>query len=372
MDYLSENRYQLLFIDDDELMTDGNDAVEPVAGQQQQPQQQQQQQSKNKRNKNKNVIKPILEEKQSQQQQQTPRAVPQQQPQQQQQPKQPQQQPQEQSKQQPEQQAQQQLDQQPKEQPKQQSQQQAQQQQPEQQQPQQQQPQFRYRQRIINNSNRYAGAGVGAGFGVGAAAYRGNSTRYAKTNNNTNNNNNNNNNNLETDEGDGNNTQVVDDRKFITVEQWKAMRGERVKPIYNIRKPGEGELNKKPDWKHMTVLQKNKDNNSNNKSKLSEGNQKGSEEDNGLDYDASMYPQRVGRLQRIVDIEFKFKDDRRRSGAYRSGWMVSRPLNDNAVQQRTANETQPSLTQVAINNNDFETASDPINMNDEAEFPTLG
>ncbi|XP_060664369.1 probable basic-leucine zipper transcription factor K isoform X2 [Drosophila nasuta] len=368
MDYLSENRYQLLFIDDDELMTDGNDAVEPVAGQQQQPQQQQQ--SKNKRNKNKNVNKPILEEKQSQQQQQAPRAapekkLPQQQPQQQQQPKQPQQQPQEQPKQQPQQQAQQQLDQQPKEQPKQQSQ----QQQPEQQQPQQQQPQFRYRQRIINNSNRYAGAGagVGAGFGVGAAAYRGNSTRYAKTNNNTNNNNNNN---LETDEGDGNNTQVVDDRKFITVEQWKAMRGERVKPIYNIRKPGEGELNKKPDWKHMTVLQKNKDNN--NKSKLSEGIQKGSEEDNGLDYDASMYPQRVGRLQRIVDIEFKFKDDRRRSGAYRSGWMVSRPLNDNAVQQRTANETQPSLTQVAINNNDFETASDQINMNDEAEFPTLG
>ncbi|KAH8387560.1 hypothetical protein KR093_007828 [Drosophila rubida] len=164
------------------------------------------------------------------------------------------------------------------------------------------------------------------------------------------------------------------------------MRGQRAKPIYNIRKPGEGEANK-PDWKQMIVLQKKKPLPSCK-----------SDEDNGLEYDASMYPQRVGRLQRIVDIEFKFKDDRRRSGAYRSGWMVARPINAQpqaALEQRAAGNGNANGNANGNSNgnnngngnangsgngngngngnsNESETASDPINMNDEAEFPTLG
>nr|XP_032296435.1 plasminogen activator inhibitor 1 RNA-binding protein [Drosophila virilis] len=132
----------------------------------------------------------------------------------------------------------------------------------------------------------------------------------------------------------GENLIEEDDTKYITVEEWRAMRVERAKPIYNIRKAGEGEVNK-PDWKKMIVLPKKKPSKTDN--------------DSGLEYDASMYPQRVGRLQRIMDIEFKFKDDRRRSG-YLSGWAGGRPLNKSEA----------------------ESVSDPINMNDEIEFPTLG
>ncbi|XP_034479174.1 uncharacterized protein LOC117785327 [Drosophila innubila] len=127
-----------------------------------------------------------------------------------------------------------------------------------------------------------------------------------------------------------------DDTKYITVEQWRAMHGVRAKPIYNIRKPGEGEPNK-PDWKKMTVLQKKKQQQANK-----------SEDDNNLEYDATMYPQRVGRLQRIMDIEFKFKDDRRRSG-YLSGWSGR-----------------------AYNKSESEGTAESINMADEMEFPTLG
>ncbi|KAL7744699.1 hypothetical protein ACLKA6_017194 [Drosophila palustris] len=132
-----------------------------------------------------------------------------------------------------------------------------------------------------------------------------------------------------------NSMEEEDDTKYITVEQWRAMNVERAKPIYNIRKPGEGEPNK-PDWKKMTVLRKKE-------KQLSK-----SEEDNNLEYDASMYPQRVGRLQRIVDIEFKFKDDRRRSG-YLSNWSGR-----------------------SFNKSESEGTAESINMDDEMEFPTLG
>lgn len=132
----------------------------------------------------------------------------------------------------------------------------------------------------------------------------------------------------------GDNCMEEDDTKYITVEEWRAMRVERAKPIYNIRKAGEGEANK-PDWKKMIVLPKKKP--------------LKSDSDSGLEYDASMYPQRVGRQQRVMNIEFKFKDDRRRSG-YLSGWVAGR-----------------SMAKCEV-----ESVSDPINMNDEAEFPTLG
>ncbi|XP_017869956.1 PREDICTED: plasminogen activator inhibitor 1 RNA-binding protein [Drosophila arizonae] len=132
----------------------------------------------------------------------------------------------------------------------------------------------------------------------------------------------------------GDNANEEDNTKYITVEEWRAMCVERAKPTYNIRKPGEGEV-AKPDWKKMIVLPKKKP--------------MKSDSDMGLEYDASMYPQRVGRLQRVMNIEFKFKDDRRRSG-YLSGWGGGRSLNKSAAKS----------------------GSDPINMNDEAEFPTLG
>lgn len=135
--------------------------------------------------------------------------------------------------------------------------------------------------------------------------------------------------------GNPSNDMEQDDTKYITVDQWQSKRVERTKPIYNIRKAGEGEM-QKPDWKKMIVLQQKKKNSS---TKSSDGI-------NDYEYDA---PQRVGRLQRVVDIEFKFKDDRRGTGFLGAMSTGRNPSKSEAEQ-----------------------ASDLINMNDEQEFPTLG
>lgn len=88
-----------------------------------------------------------------------------------------------------------------------------------------------------------------------------------------------------------------EETKELTLDEWKAQRAVRAKPQFNIRKAGEGE--DLSQWKKMIAL--------NNKKRDEE-----SEEE--LEYDPSMYPQRVGRLQRVVDIEFHFNDGRRSGG----------------------------------------------------------
>lgn len=88
-------------------------------------------------------------------------------------------------------------------------------------------------------------------------------------------------------------TEEEEEAKEMTLDEYKALKQQRAKPQYNLRKAGEGEDT--AQWKKMTVLNKKK-----------EGD---SEEE--LEYDPSLYPQRVGRLQRIVDIQFKFNDERR-------------------------------------------------------------
>lgn len=87
-----------------------------------------------------------------------------------------------------------------------------------------------------------------------------------------------------------------EETKEMTLDEWKAMREQRSKPQFNLRKAGEGEDT--AQWKKMVVLNKKK-----------EGD---SEEE--FEFDPSLYPQRVGRLQRIVDIQFNFKDSRRGGG----------------------------------------------------------
>ena len=84
-----------------------------------------------------------------------------------------------------------------------------------------------------------------------------------------------------------------EETKELTLDEWKALCQTRNKPQFNIRKAGEGEDT--TQWKKMVALNKKKDGDS--------------EEE--FEYDPSMYPQRVGRLQRIVDIQFNFKDGRR-------------------------------------------------------------
>lgn len=89
------------------------------------------------------------------------------------------------------------------------------------------------------------------------------------------------------------NIEEEDETKELTLDEWKALKQPRSKPQYNLRKAGEGEDTSQ--WKKMIVLNKKKD--------------EDSEEE--LEYDPSLYPQRVGRLQRIVDIQFNFNDGRR-------------------------------------------------------------
>lgn len=84
-----------------------------------------------------------------------------------------------------------------------------------------------------------------------------------------------------------------EETKELTLDEWKALRQTRNKPQFNIRKAGEGEDT--TQWKKMIALNKKKD----------------GESEEELEYDPSMYPQRVGRLQRIVDIQFNFNDGRR-------------------------------------------------------------
>ncbi|XP_050744951.1 translation initiation factor IF-2 [Drosophila biarmipes] len=91
-----------------------------------------------------------------------------------------------------------------------------------------------------------------------------------------------------------------DESKQMTLDEWKALRDQRAKPNYNLRKAGEGAVDN-AEWKKMVVLNKKKESNS----------------EDELEYDPSLYPQRVGRLQRIVDIQFNFNDGRK--GGFRKG-----------------------------------------------------
>ncbi|KAH8311054.1 hypothetical protein KR044_004045, partial [Drosophila immigrans] len=109
---------------------------------------------------------------------------------------------------------------------------------------------------------------------------------------------------LVTDKDDSGNEQAVtgdqannveeDESKQMTLDEWKALKDQRAKPNYNLRKAGEGEGDN-AEWKKMVVL----------------GKKKGTDTEEEFEYDPSMYPQRVGRLQRIVDIQYNFNDGRK-------------------------------------------------------------
>lgn len=151
--------------------------------------------------------------------------------------------------------------------------------------------------------------------------------------------------------------------KEMTLDEWKALREQRSKPQYNIRKAGEGEDTSQ--WKKMTVLNKKK-----------EGD---SEEE--FEYDPSLYPQRVGRLQRIVDIQFKFNDDRRSGnsgfGRNRGGPGGGRgPRTGGNYENRTRFDDGNSRANGQRRNygdrNSRNAASHVPKVDDERQFPTLG
>lgn len=91
---------------------------------------------------------------------------------------------------------------------------------------------------------------------------------------------------------------VEEETKELTLDEWKAQKGQRVKPTFNIRKAGEGEDTSQ--WKKMVALNNTK--------------KKENESEEELEFDPAMYPQRVGRQQRVLDIQFNFNDGRRGGG----------------------------------------------------------
>lgn len=91
---------------------------------------------------------------------------------------------------------------------------------------------------------------------------------------------------------------VEEETRELTLDEWKALRQNRTKPQYNLRKAGEGEDLSR--WKKMYALERKKEDAEDN------------EDDE--DYDVTEYPQRVGRQKHLFDIEIQFNDSRRSAG----------------------------------------------------------
>ncbi|CAD7093941.1 unnamed protein product [Hermetia illucens] len=151
---------------------------------------------------------------------------------------------------------------------------------------------------------------------------------------------------------------IEEETKELTLDEWKAQRAVRAKPQFNIRKAGEGE--DLSQWKKMIAL--------NNKKKDDE-----SEEE--LEYDPSMYPQRVGRLQRVLDIEFHFNDGRRVGGL--GGRGRGRPRGNPGAAGGGAGggrrEGRPRNTdQTKIQEDRHRGSQNAPKVDDEHDFPSLG
>lgn len=82
----------------------------------------------------------------------------------------------------------------------------------------------------------------------------------------------------------------------MTLDEWKALRVPKPKPVHNLRKAGEGEDLSR--WKKMYVLEK----------------KNFEEEEEEEEYEHCDYPQRVGRQKHLLDIDIRFKDVRTNRG----------------------------------------------------------
>ncbi|EDV93884.1 plasminogen activator inhibitor 1 RNA-binding protein [Drosophila grimshawi] len=158
--------------------------------------------------------------------------------------------------------------------------------------------------------------------------------------------------------GEATNNLVEDEEaKQMTLDEWKALKDQRAKPNYNLRKAGEGVDNS--EWKKMIVLSKKKG--------------IGTEDDDEeLEFDASMYPQRVGRLQRIVDIQFNFNDGRK--SGFRKGMRGPPARGDHYHRQETAPNNNNGFEKMTSYNKFGEkhrSGLKTLKVDDEIQFPTL-
>lgn len=162
--------------------------------------------------------------------------------------------------------------------------------------------------------------------------------------------------------------------KELTLDEWKAQQQQRIKPEFNIRKAGEGEDTSQ--WQKMIVLNKKNNKNENLEEEV-------------IEYDPAMYPQRVGRQQRLTNIKINFNDGRRSSGysnGYRrrgSGAGFARgspnrgmaPNNNKFGQSNTTNQNKNRRPfnggGVVVAQNQPRKDSAAPKVNDEQQFPTL-
>ncbi|BES93446.1 heterochromatin organization [Nesidiocoris tenuis] len=81
-------------------------------------------------------------------------------------------------------------------------------------------------------------------------------------------------------------------KEELTLDEWKAKKGPKAAPSYNLRKAGEGE--DLTQWKKMYALRKKKD----------------EEDEEDEEYEYIEIPQRVGRQRHVLDIDIRYKDSR--------------------------------------------------------------
>lgn len=153
-------------------------------------------------------------------------------------------------------------------------------------------------------------------------------------------------------------TQAEEEAKELTLDEWKAQRAGRSKPQYNLRKAGEGE--DPTQWKKMYELSKKK------------GEEEAIDTDDE-EYDASEYPQRVGRQKHVLDINIHFSDSRRGAAGRgrggrggRGGRNTNREPRDRPVRERFRSTTEE---QVEERGGDARNAP---KVDDERDFPSLG
>ncbi|XP_018565722.1 plasminogen activator inhibitor 1 RNA-binding protein isoform X6 [Anoplophora glabripennis] len=153
---------------------------------------------------------------------------------------------------------------------------------------------------------------------------------------------------------------VEEEPKELTLDEWKAQRAGRLKPQYNIRKAGEGE--DPSQWKKMFELRKKE------KEEVGESDEE--------EYDASEYPQRVGRQKHILDIDIQFNDNRRPGGGrgrgQRSGPRGNR-TNQRGGGTRDGGE-RPERRYRGDEQGDDRNAENrkAPKVDDERDFPSLG
>ncbi|XP_014256726.1 plasminogen activator inhibitor 1 RNA-binding protein-like isoform X2 [Cimex lectularius] len=159
-------------------------------------------------------------------------------------------------------------------------------------------------------------------------------------------------------EGEETATLQEEERKELTLDEWKALKAPKQKPTYNLRKAGEGE--DPSQWKKMYALQKKKD-----------GDDEEEEEEyvsKMQEYESCEYPQRVGRQKHILDIDIHFKDTR---GGVRGRGNRGTGRGGPRMGMR-GNNVNPNLPEKHTSSGRENTQKLAPKVDDEHDFPSLG